>query len=42
MERLQPFLSQQRKDARKSRSGVRSREQISLVTHPDSGPELKL
>jgi hypothetical protein len=26
----------------KSRSGVRSREQKGLVTHPDSGPELKL
>jgi hypothetical protein len=26
----------------KSRSGVRSREQKGLVTHPDSGPELQL
>jgi hypothetical protein len=31
-----------KKGCTKSRSGVRSREQKGLVTHPDSGPELEL
>jgi hypothetical protein len=30
------------KGCTKSRSGVRSREQKGLVTHPDSGPEIEL